>query len=354
MAHVVQQGVGAASAHGGLPLIQRSPLPANLELPWSNAAHSLFEVTSDGIRVLVGVGATIEAAIRKVIPGITKRVSRDNALIKDAKFQVKTVFIASGTTRFALLHGEPALLLDPADADVETAAHEMGHAIFHYLSKRGATKEKDAGPSKNFTLQIADIYARLSTTKSVTMKNAEGKDETHQVGLWMVDPTQWKKGGKAEHPYQDPNEFFGSAKEAYQTDRKGLQKSIDKAIAIDSTVKQPAKELMALLDDLLGSGKLPATAPTGTRLKDAEAALAKGTGISNIEDTARDQVLWLIDPTERPVSQAATPGVQAPTGHTGPPKSPNMVTKPGGVIDQMKKRQDERMREKILESVNEL
>jgi hypothetical protein len=358
LAHVVQQGAGAATAYGGLPLIQRSPgPPANLDLPWTQGGVSLFEVSSSGIRVLVGVGTTIEAGIRKVIPKIAERVSKDNTLIKDPASRIATVFIAPTTTRFALLHGEPVLMLDPSDADVESVAHEMGHAVFQALTTRGTSKAKDATASKNFTLQIADIYHRLSDTKSVTMKGTLGKDETHPIGLWMVDPSQWKSGGKVEHPFDDPDEFFASAKEAFQTDRAGLLKSIKKATGIDSKVKDPAKELIAALDDFLGSGKLSATALSGARLKDAETALGRRSGISKVEDTlaANHVVEWILDPTTRPVEEKAEPGVSAPTNEaTNPPKRPNLVTGPGGVVDQLKKQMDQRMREKILDSVNDL
>jgi uncharacterized protein DUF4157 len=358
MAHVVQQGVGVASAHGGLPLIQRSPgPPANLDLPWTHGDHSLFEVSSHGVRVLVGVAATSEASVRKVIPKIAERVSKDNKLIKDPKSRVATVFIAQTSTRFALLHGEPVLMLDPADADVETVAHEMGHVIFQALSSRGGDpKATDAAASKNFTLQIADIYHRLSGTKNVKMKGTFGKDETHAIGLWMVDPSQWKSGGKVEHPWDDPDEFFASAKEAFQTDRAALLKSIKKAVAIDSAVKDPAKELIAALDDFLGSGKLSATTLSGTRLKDAETALGKRTGISKVEDTLKTNpvVQWILDPTTRPVPEKAEAGVSSPTEGKTRPTQPNLVTGPGGVKEKLLKKMDERMREKILESVNDL
>lgn len=356
-AHVVQQGAGHVIAGSGLPVIQRSPgPPANLDLPWTKGSHSLFEVTSSGIRVLVGVAGSSEASVRKVIPKIAERVSKDNKLIKDPTLQVGTVFIAPTTTRFALLHGEGVLMLAPEDADVETVAHEMGHAVFHALSTRGSSKAKDAEPSKNFTLQMADIFVRLSSTKAVKMKGTLGKDETHAIGLWMVDPSQWKPGGKVEHPWDDPDEFFASAKEAYQTDRAALVKSIAKATKVDSKVKDPAKDLLTALDDLLGSGKLGASAISGARLSDAQTALGRRTGISKVEDTlSSNPVLeWILDPTSRPTEEKAEPSVEAPTDSTKPPTRPNMVTGPGGVKERMEKKFQERLREKILDSVNEL
>src|SRR5882724_738130 len=355
--HVIQQGGDRVSAHGETSLIQRSPGPAaNLELPWKKGDHSLFEVTSHGVRVLTGVSSADGARIRKVIPKITERVSKDNKLIKDPAFQVKTVFIASTTTRFALLVGEPVLMLAPVDADPETVAHEMGHAVFHALASIGASKAKDAAKSKNLTLQIADIFNRLADTKAATFKGLGGKDETHAIGLWMVDPSQVKAGGKVEHPWDDPDEFFASVKEAYQTDRSALVKSIEKAIRIDSKVKDPAKELIATLDDFLGSGKLTAASLSAKRLSEAETALGRRTGISNVEDTldSNPTVEWLLDPTSRPTEEKAGPAVQSPLGTQKVPPAPNMVTGPGGVKERMEKRFKERLREKILKSVDEL
>src|SRR5205085_1223660 len=105
-----------------------------LGLPWTHGDVTLFEATDSGIRVLAGVKASSEKTIRAVIPSITKRIATDNALIKDAAFQVKTCFIVPTSTRFALFKGDPVLMLDPSDADSSTTAHEMGHAVFHYLA----------------------------------------------------------------------------------------------------------------------------------------------------------------------------------------------------------------------------
>ena len=60
------------------------------------------------------------------------------------------------------------LALDPSDVNVETAAHEMGHAIFSALKSQAESKGKDAAKAGNLRLIVADIYARLSQTKEFT------------------------------------------------------------------------------------------------------------------------------------------------------------------------------------------
>ncbi|MCI0337072.1 MAG: DUF4157 domain-containing protein [Acidobacteria bacterium] len=313
LAHIVQQRgsiTSPGSQHGLIHRAPDKPSGSTPSLPWKHGDHSLFEETKEGIRFLVGVSSSdTEKAVRGAIPSIAKQIATDNKRINDSAFQVKTCFIVSTTTRFALHNGDPVLMLDPADANVDTVAHEMGHAIFHYLSARGESKEPDATKAKNFRLRISDIYLRLASTKEFT----EG-DETHPAGLWIVDPSQWKPGSKKEHPWDDPDEFFASAKEAYQRDLAGLKKSIARFKKFDSKVGAPADELIALLDAFLGAGKLPSKGLSETRATKAEEELKRTTRVSKVEDTVMRGTLlqWLLDPDSRPKREKAKPSITSP------------------------------------------
>lgn len=293
------------------PAAPQSKGQSVLELPWEHGIHTLFEEESSGIQFLIAVAQDERPNFEAVIPAIAKRVAGDNKLVKDPSMQVKTVIIARPTTtRFAHLNGVPVLMIDPADADLPTIAHEMGHGVFHYLKGRGASKEKDAASAGAFRLKMGDIYARLSATKEVEIDG-----DSIAAGLWMVDPSQWSPGSKREHPWDDPDEFFASAKAAFQTDRKGLQASIAKFSKIDPAVAAPARELMALLESFLGKGTLPARSGLTTgRAKTAADVLLKEQSVSKVEDTIMpDTPLdWLLHPAQRPKKVSPRPGFDRP------------------------------------------
>jgi hypothetical protein len=217
--------------------------------------------------------------------------------------------IASTTTRFALWNDKPVLALAPADVNVETAAHEMGHAVFHALESRAESKAKDAAKAGNFRLIVADIYVRLSQTKEFT----EGK-EAHPAGLWIADPSQWAPGSKSEHPWDDPDEFFASAKAAYQIDRKGFEKAIERFKKIDSKVEAPARELLNLLSAFFRKGELPSKGLPETRASTAQKELEGARGVSKVEDTVMSgtPLDWLLNPGNRPKPQKARPSLESP------------------------------------------
>ncbi len=308
LTHVLQQG-----AQG--PALQRQPeekpaeAASDLQLPWKHGDHSLFEEKGSGIRFLVAVGNTQEKAIRAAIPAIGKQIAADNARIKDPSSRVMICIIAITTTRFAHWNGKPVLAIAPPDVSVETAAHEMGHAIFNALKIQSESKTKDAAKAGNFRLTVADIYARLSTTKDFTHGN-----ETYPAGLWIADPSQWNPGSAAEHPWRDPDEFFASSKEAYQTNRKGFESAIARLKKVDPKVEAPAKELLALLDAFFKRGELPAKSVPDARAETAKTELAREAGVSKVEETIwPDTPLdWLLNPASRPKKQRARPSIQNP------------------------------------------
>lgn len=286
--------------------LQRSPDDrAAPELPWHHDGVTLFEVTASGIHFLVGLPdkPDREKTIRGVIDQIGARIAGDNALIKDAAYQVKTCFIVSTSTRFALLDGKGALLLSPDDANEETAAHEMGHAVFYYLRNRAGSKEKDAGGAASVRLQVGDLFVRLSDTR---IARGKGKDaEELPAGLWIADPSQWDPAQKEEHPQSDPDEFFASAKAGFQVFPEGFKKAIAHFSKIDPAVAAPAKDLVTLLQAVT-SGNLPQQTLTESRQKAATEALKREKSVGNVEDSIVLSPLlgYLVHPETRPNSKS--------------------------------------------------
>jgi hypothetical protein len=186
------------------------------------------------------------------------------------------------------------LMIDPADADLGTVAHEMGHAVMEALVHAGPADGKAAAATP-VPERVADLFLRLRATKTPV-------DSTVAVGLLMVDPTEWSPGAKGEHPGENADEFFASAKAAYQVSPKGLAKSIAKATKVDPSVAPLAKELLALLDGIFGKGKLAGETLAADRSKAATAEVARFHGASHIEDSVaiHPQLGWLIDPSSRP------------------------------------------------------
>lgn len=283
----------------------------DLQLPWSWGDSRALEQTSSGIRFLIAVAKSKVATTKRSVPRLAARVANDNARIADPARRVMTCFITPATTRFAYWGSRAVLMLDPADADIPTVAHEMGHAIFEAMLHGGAgagqATQATSGPAataKNTAAasvpeRVADIYLRLEQTRAP-------KDSTKAVGLMMVDPSWWSRGIRSEHPWTNAGEFFASAKEAYQVNRKGLLSSIKRATKVDTAVGPPAKELLALLDAVFGTGGVKV--PTGALPKDRASAAAtelrrvKAERTSQIVDSVGAYPLlgWLLDPATRP------------------------------------------------------
>ncbi len=278
--------------------IQRSP---DDSLPWRHDDSTLFDVTASGIHFLVGLPdkPDREKAIRGVIGSIGTRIAADNTVIKDTAFQVTTCFIVPTSTRFALLGGKGALLLSPEDANLETAAHEMGHAVFYYLRNRAETREKDAAGAASVRLQVGDLFARLSDTK---VTRGKGKDaEELPAGLWIADPSQWDPGQKEEHPQAHPDEFFASAKAGVQVFPDGFKNAIARYSKIDPAVAAPAHDLLTLLAAVM-KGELPMQTLTSARQKAASEALKREKSVGDVEDSVVLSPLlnYLVHPESRP------------------------------------------------------
>lgn len=318
----LQRAVGNRAVGAALMPLQRAPgdkVPvkdkkspskdegADLKLPWAWGDWTAFELTSSGIRFLAAVGKQQESAVKAAVSKLAPRIVADNAVIADSARKVMTCFITPGTTRFAYWGTKAVLLLDPADADVPTVAHEMGHAVLDALMQAGASAGKGgsagggadpkakAPATVTVPARVADLYLRLQDTKTA-------KDSSASVGLLMVDPSEWSPGAKSEHPWQDADEFFASAKAAYHVNRKGLEASIARATKVDKAVGPLAKELLALLDAVFGKAKMPTAVLPADRSSAAAAELGRVKSASQIMDSVAlyPQLGWLVDPKTRP------------------------------------------------------
>ena len=294
----------------GENLMRKAQSMSDLGLPWKHGDYSLFEDKSAGIRFLVGVSSDkAESTARAVIPAIGKRIAADNLHIKAPSSRVMICFIVPTTTRFALWEGKPVLMLDPSDAEAKTAAHEMGHAIFHALESQAESKTKDAAKAGHFRLRVADIYARLSQTKNFT----EG-DETHAAGLWIADPSQWVSGGAKEHPWADPDEFFASVKEAYQVNRKGFERAISALQESRSSGGGASERVARFIGCFLQERGATIEKLAGSASLGCEIGMERATGVSKVEDTVISGTLldWLLNPGNRPKQQKARPSIESP------------------------------------------
>jgi hypothetical protein len=278
---------------------------SDLKLPWTWGDYSAAETTVSGIRFLLALRTSdMDAALAKVST-FAKQITRDNAAIADPARRVLVCFVTPATTRFAYWRSRPALMIDPNDADGETIAHEMGHGVLDAVIQAavspspGTTPPARAPATASVPTAVADLYLRAKATKPP----ADG-ESVYGVGLMMVDPSWWSPGAKSEHPWSDADEFFASAKAAYQTNAKGLAASIARATKEDPTAGPVGKELLALLGALFGKGSLPSAALSGDRLKAATAELGRVKSASRVEDSAGSGayplLAYLLDPDSRP------------------------------------------------------
>lgn len=310
LTHVVEQGFGGLAARIS-PRIQLSPdgpdAAVEQGLPWKHGDTELFGITSGGIRFFVASTSDQQkTAAQANAKAIATQISAANARIADPARRVTICFMVSTTTRFADWKGTPVLMLDHDDATAETAAHEMGHAIFDALGRRAESKAKGAAGAGNLRLRIADIYARLKATKAAP-------ESTVSVGIAVADPPTWGSETESEHPWADPDEFFASARKAFVLNPKGFKAAITRATAVDKKVGPPAQELLTLLGEF-AKGALPSKGPPKGRLADARAATGRATGVSEIESTVMPNTPldWLLHPNNRPQRAEARPSFDRP------------------------------------------
>ncbi len=285
LTHVVQQ----KNRKG----IQRDAISADLKLPCKWGDYFFEEQKITGIRILIGMAEDQRKSLPP-IKNIAARINADNAIITDEKFKVKTCIISPNTTRFALFNGEPVLVIDPDAADIGSISHEMGHAVFHFLSHTTGNKINKQLNQEDFVANLTDIFLQL---KQIVLN--KGKDNEITANL-IVDPSEWNPGAKPEHP-TDVDEFFASAKEAFQINRKALMETFEKYGKQDKTVAALGKKLISLMSFLFEKGKLGKSqtlSSTSDAIKDQLGGLGEP---SKLEETLSIHVLTdkLLDPEKR-------------------------------------------------------
>ncbi len=285
LTHVVQQ-------QGDKGAVQRDPKPEpKTKCTWGDYVFEEIEIS--GIRLLIGMESAKRSSIEP-IKNIAAQIISDNKIIADPAFQVKKCIISPNTTRFALLNGEPVLVLDPIHANIESVRHEMGHAVSHFLLNNKSYKINKKVESGDWLSALTDIFLQLN---QITIKNIKGDE---MFANFIVDPTEWNPGASAEHP-GDVDEFFASAKEAFQTDKKALSAVFAKYGKQNSKIPGLGKKLIQLLEFLFNAGKLAKTGVVSSK-DDIEATIGGLSQPSKVEETLSAHLLteMLLNPDKRP------------------------------------------------------
>ena len=146
----------------------------------------------------------------------------------------------------------------------------MGHALFEFMRKNTDTKLMDPARAAKFQNKLAELYTRLGN-ETINIKRGVTISATD-----IVDPSIW--GGLApEHPGKDVDEFFASAKSAFQTDKKRLVSAIQKFGKGNSNILFAGAELIHLLDSFFSNGELP---EANEKIQNEKNAAAQVAGIS--------------------------------------------------------------------------
>ncbi len=303
--------------------------------------HLITKYSIKGIDFLVGVRESMIGNIEANLDAIGAAIITGNKWIPDAALKVKTCIIAPSVTRYATYQDRPVIVLNPADSNSESTAHEIGHAIFSQY-KKASGQPKNA--IRDVGITITDIFLRLSRTKLVRdnerRTSGDVEQANHPAGLWIADPPQWSKNlASSEHPWEDADEFFASARKAYTLDLKGFRGAIDKFSKLDSNVKRPAKDLLIILSRL-AAGKMPKMPKIIS--KDAEAEIARVSEPTKVESTLnfsiQEVLQWTLDPSTIPISKPPGPSLKSPISSSGQQLIARKLThvlqrKPSGVRD---------------------
>ncbi len=246
-------------------MVLRQPDPARASSAYEQQVAgkrgTVFQTTSNGIRVrfyLTNGELDKEKGIATKLAAMTGQIKKMNGLLTDQAYAVTQLFIWTGaTTGFRLILGTPTIYVDSAYAvigDIGSIAHEMGHAIANsYLRTSTAEVGTERGDRRRTMLQgIAEIYLALRATKAEKLGDLGVTepgllDRSVALGHFMVDPMNWTKSTKSEHPWDNYDEFFASAFEGFILNRKGLEKSIARFSKKDPAIAAPAKQLLLLL-----------------------------------------------------------------------------------------------------------
>jgi hypothetical protein len=287
--------------------VNKAPTPPSpdLKLPWQNSSFRLFEVTEKKIRFLIAILAENEAPVRAAVPVIAAAIIRFNGFIELTERRLSTCFISDVNSTFALWNGRPVILMDELVklSEATQTVHEMGHAVYDALARLALTRGPRANRALALRILLGDLFVRLGGTRETDL-NGRGIP----CGLLMVDPSEWSPGTPPEHPWEDPDEFFASALEAYQIDREALDRSVTKWSAFDASIAVLAKELLALLQAFVQGDKPPGGKLSQERTNAAEEELRRPKSVNTVESSptryglsdSSEKLRFLLDPTKRP------------------------------------------------------
>ena len=248
----------------------------------------------------------------KEMQGIANLVGSLNAAMPAGRHRVDMVVIGGDPSNdgYRDFQGKGLVVLsrDELLARSWSAAirHEVSHGIFEFHGDGGKATVAPAAPD-NFALSVADLFNRLRATREVPLPRKAFAAETPRLavaegergipaGLVMVHDTLW--AGSGGHPQDNVSEFFASANAAYLTDQALLRRIIDFYVRHDPALRDPGKELLALLAAVpdpkaYGSVKAP-------RAKDDAAATIKAAG--GVPEFKADHYAFsrLLDPDSMP------------------------------------------------------
>ncbi|MBL0341292.1 MAG: DUF4157 domain-containing protein [Bacteroidetes bacterium] len=292
LTHVIQQ-----SRENNI--IQRQPIPNELNLPckWGNYIFEDHKI--DKVRILIAMD---ESQRSNLIPekDIATQMKADNLFISDEAFKVKQCIITPTTTRFAYFKGEPVLLIDPSDASIETIRHEHGHGIFHFLSNNKSHKINKHVTAEDYILELTDIFLQLKTL-NITKPGGESL-----TANWIVDPSEWKPGSANEHPI-DVDEFFASAKKAFQSDKKALITTFKKYGNQNKEIAVLGNRLVNLLQGFFQKEKFKSSKIKSgmTEVQEHVDSLSKPSKLEDtIESPSNQLILKLLDPNRKNCKKA--------------------------------------------------
>jgi hypothetical protein len=288
----------------------------DMKLPCETYLGTFEEQDIDGIRILIGM-ATKDRKGLKTVKAIANAITTANKMISDPAFQVKFCVITDSTSEFVLFKGQPALVIDSADATAETAHHEMGHAVFHFLCHNKGSQIDATTKSGEWLEGLTDIYLQL---KQIVLNVGTAREMTAN---WIVDASEWKRGAKGEHP-KDVDEFFASATEAYRTNKSALQNTFQEYGRHNRAVRELGTQLLATLD-FLYAGKGTAVQPRtpGDKQITGEWKLLKEPNkLEEVRNLPQNGTMnKLLDPTNRADCKKPPPAAKLPAS-----KSPGPTT----------------------------
>lgn len=172
--------------------------------------------------------------------------------------KIAFVVLDGSFSRYLRYGKDAVLVIGHADDLAQAVVHESTHAVLDSYGRAEATGG-GAGKSASASLdRIAGLFLRLSRTKPIP-------GTSRAVGLAMVDPSWWKKGAPAEHPWDNYDEFFASAYASYANNRRLFTAGVRRAERVDPAIQSHSSELFRLLWAYHSKGHIRSSEPRSTK-----------------------------------------------------------------------------------------